>query len=219
LDQRVFYKYLLIERMITQTIFREPALVEEINNNTHIKIFEKDEEMIRPGDEIKFIPIVLSGCIRVIRVDEDGNELFLYHLFPGQTCAMSLTCCQAGKRSMVKAVAEDRTEVMQIPVNLTSDWYRFNEWKAYISNNYQNRFAELMDVVDLIAFNHMDMQLWHYLSERARALNTHILEVKHQEIADELHTHREAVSRLLRTMEQKKLVRLGRNQIELLRMD
>jgi len=200
-------------------LFREPGLVEEIKAHTFSKSFEKDDVIIRPGDEIRFIPIVMTGSIRVIRSDEDGNEFFLYHLYPGQTCAMSLTCCQAGKRSMVKAVAEDHTEVMQIPVDLTSDWFRFNEWKAYISSNYQNRFAELMEVVDLVAFNHMDMQLWHYLSLRAKATGSKLLHITHQEIADELHTHREAVSRLLRTMENKKLLRLGRNEIELLKAE
>lgn len=81
---------------------------------------------------------------------------------------------------------------------------------------YQNRFAELLNVIDLIAFSNMDKQLLHYLTERSKALNTRVLEITHQQIADELHTHREAISRLLRTMEQKKIVRLGRNNIEVL---
>ena len=196
--------------------FREPLLVEEIKKSARLKSFEKDETIMNPGDEILFIPIVLKGCIRILRSDEDGNEVFLYHLYPGQTCAMSLTCCQAGKKSMIKAVAENHTELLQIPVNLTSEWYKYTEWKAYISNNYNNRFAELMQVIDLIAFNHMDKQLLHYIEERCKALHTKIIDITHQQIADELHTHREAISRLLRTMEQKKLVKLGRNNIELL---
>ncbi|MEI6508279.1 MAG: Crp/Fnr family transcriptional regulator [Bacteroidota bacterium] len=196
--------------------FREPLLVEEINKSARLKSFEKDEAIMNPGDEILFIPIVLKGSIRILRSDEDGNEVFLYHLYPGQTCAMSLTCCQAGKKSMIKAVAETHTEMLQIPVQLTSDWYKYAEWKAYISSNYNNRFAELMEVIDLIAFNHMDKQLLHYIEERCKAMHTKILDITHQQIADELHTHREAISRLLRTMEQKKLVKLGRNSIELL---
>lgn len=196
--------------------FREPLLVEEINKSARLKSFEKDEAIMNPGDEILFIPIVLKGSIRILRSDEDGNEVFLYHLYPGQTCAMSLTCCQAGKKSMIKAVAEIHTEMLQIPVQLTSDWYKYAEWKAYISSNYNNRFAELMEVIDLIAFNHMDKQLLHYIEERCKAMHTKILDITHQQIADELHTHREAISRLLRTMEQKKLVKLGRNSIELL---
>ena len=196
--------------------FREPLLVDEINKSARLKSFEKDDTIMNPGDEILFIPIVLKGSIRILRSDDDGNEVFLYHLYPGQTCAMSLTCCQAGKKSMIKAVAETHTEILQIPVQLTSDWYKYAEWKAYISNNYNNRFAELMEVIDLISFNNMDKQLLHYIEERCKAMHTKILDITHQQIADELHTHREAISRLLRTMEQKKLVKLGRNSIELL---
>ncbi len=199
-----------------KSIFTDPSLNAEIEKYARLKTVAKGDVLVKPGDEILFIPIVMKGSIRIIRQDDDGAEVFLYHLYPGQTCAMSLTCCQSGKRSIIKAIAEDESEVLQIPVNLTEDWYKYPEWKAYISNNYNNRFAELMQVIDLIAFKNMDKQLLHYLEERSKALNTRVLEITHQEIADELHAHREAISRLLRTMEQKKLVRLRRNSIEVL---
>ncbi|MEO6903005.1 MAG: Crp/Fnr family transcriptional regulator [Bacteroidia bacterium] len=202
--------------IINNSIFSDPDLKLQIEKNAKRKIIQKGAILIKPGDEIIFIPIVIKGSIRVIRQNLDGQEVFLYHLYPGQTCAMSLTCCQSGKKSMVKAVAEDNAEILQIPIKLTEDWYKYPEWKAYISNNYNNRFAELMEVIDLIAFSNMDKQLLHYLEERAKALNTRVLEITHQQIADELHAHREAISRLLRTMEQKKLVCLGRNSIEVL---
>lgn len=203
--------------MITNnSIFSDPDLNLEIEKNAKRKVIQKGSVLIKPGDEIIFIPIVIKGSIRVIRQDLDGQEVFLYHLYPGQTCAMSLTCCQSGKKSMIKAIAEDDAEILQIPIKLTEDWYKYPEWKAYISNNYSNRFAELIQVIDLIAFSNMDKQLLHYLEERSKALNTRVLEITHQEIADELHAHREAISRLLRTMEQKKMVRLGRNNIEVL---
>jgi len=200
----------------SNSIFSDPNLNLEIEKNAKQKIIQKGAVLIKPGDEIIFIPIVIKGSIRIIRQDLDGQEVFLYHLYPGQTCAMSLTCCQSGKKSMVKAIAEIDSEILQIPIKLTEDWYKYPEWKAYISNNYNNRFAELLQVIDLIAFSNMDKQLLHYLEERSKALNTRVLEVTHQEIADELHAHREAISRLLRIMEKKKLVRLGRNNIEVL---
>jgi CRP/FNR family transcriptional regulator len=116
---------------------------------------------------------------------------------------------------MIKAIAELESRLLMIPVKLTEDWFRFPEWKAYISNNYQTRFAELLQVIDLIAFSNMDKQLLHYIKERAKALHVKVLDITHQEIAEELHTHREAISRLLRTMEQKGLVKLGRNSIQI----
>lgn len=198
------------------SLFTDKELLSEIEKNSRQRSFPKDTIITKPGDEILFVPIVTKGSIRIIRQNNDGQEVFLYHLYPGQTCAMSLTCCQAGQKSMIKAVAEVDTEIVQVPVKLMDEWFRFPEWKMYISSNYQNRFAELMEVIDLIAFSNMDKQLLHYLQERSKALNTRVLELTHQQIADELHTHREAISRLLRTMEQKKLVKLGRNNIELL---
>ncbi len=197
-------------------IFSDPVLVAEIEKHSRVKVLQKDEVLSNPGDDIVFIPIVMKGSIRIVRVDEQGREIFLYHLYPGQTCAMALTCCQAGKKSMVKAVAEITSVVMMIPVMLMEEWFIYPEWKAYVSSNYSNRFEELMEVIDLIAFNNMDKQLLHYLQERSKALNTRVLDLTHQQIADELHTHREAISRLLKTMEQKNLVRLGRNNIEML---
>ncbi len=163
-----------------------------------------------------FVPIVQKGVLRIVRQDDDGKEIFLYHLYPGQTCAMAINCCQTRKKSMVKAIAEDDTEVLQIPVSLVEEWFRYPEWKNFINSTYGTRFAELLEVIDLIAFSNMDRQVLHYLEERAKAANTRALYITHQQIADELHTHREAISRLLRTMEQKNIVKLGRNTIELL---
>lgn len=198
------------------SLFTDKELVSEIEKNSRKRSFPKDTVITKPGDEILFIPVVTKGSIRIIRENENGQEVFLYHLYPGQTCAMSLTCCQTGKKSNIKAVAETDVEMVQIPVNLMDEWFRYPQWKAYINSIYQNRFAELMEVIDLIAFSNMDKQLLHYLLERSKALNTRVLEITHQQIAEELHTHREAISRLLRTMEQKKLVKLGRNNIEVL---
>lgn len=201
---------------MSSTIFSDPQLLAELNKHSRIKTYEKDEVFINPGDDIVFLPIVLKGCLRIIRQAEDGREVFLYHLYPGQTCAMSLNCCQSGKKSMIKAIVEDKADILLVTVKETENWFIYPEWKAFVSSNYANRFEELIQVIDLIAFSHMDAQLLHYLQERAKALNTKKLDITHQQIADELHTHREAVSRLLRLMENKKLVKLGRNNIELL---
>jgi len=198
-----------------ELFFTDLALKREIIQQARVRNCHQDHVITQPGDEILFIPIVLSGCLRILRQNDDGQEVFLYHLYPGQTCAMSLTCCQSGKKSMIKAIAELESRLLMIPVKLTEDWFRFPEWKAYISNNYQTRFAELLQVIDLIAFSNMDKQLLHYIKERAKALNVKVLDITHQEIAEELHTHREAISRLLRTMEQKGLVKLGRNSIQI----
>ena len=202
--------------IVSSSLFKDASLVKEIEKYSKHKQLEKDEILMETGDSIQFIPIVQSGVLRIVRQDPDGKEVFLYHLYPGQTCAMALNCCQSGKKSMVKAIAEDKTEILLIPVQQIEDWFKYPEWRAFINTTYGNRFSELLNVIDMIAFNNLDKQLLHYLQQRAKAVNTKALYITHQEIADELHTHREVVSRLLRTMEEKKMVILGRNTIELL---
>lgn len=201
--------------MAEDIFFKDPQLLAEFRKNARHKKFDAGEVIMYPGNKIIYVPIVTKGSIRVLRENDDGKEVFLYHIYPGQTCAMSLNCCRASQTSMIKAVTEDDTEVYMIPAELVDEWFKFREWKEFVNNTYSNRFAELMNVIDLIAFSNMDAQLLHYLQKRAQALNTKALNITHQQIADELHTHREAISRLLRQMEQKNMVKLGRNVIEL----
>lgn len=199
-----------------ENLFTDKALIDEIRRYSRVKEIPKDGILMTPGDDVVFIPIVQKGVLRIIRKNEEGQEVFLYHLYPGDTCAMAINCCQAHQKSAVKAIAEDDTDVLLIPARQIDEWYKYPQWKNYINNTYGRRFSELIEVIDLIAFNNMDKQVLHYLHERAKAINTTALYITHQQIADELHTHREAISRLLRAMEQKNIVRLGRNTIELL---
>ncbi|RXF70589.1 Crp/Fnr family transcriptional regulator [Arcticibacter tournemirensis] len=201
---------------MSDLLFTDPRLQEEIKNNTRTKLISKDTTFLLPGDHIVFIPIVLKGVLRIVREDEEGREVFLYHLYPSETCAMAINCCQAGKKSMVKAIAEDDTELLLVPVKMIEDWFKYPEWRMFINNTYSTRFEELIRVIDLVSFSNLDQQILHYLEKRCTAAGSSTLTITHQQIADELHTHREAVSRLLRTMEEKKMVRLGRNSIELL---
>jgi len=199
-----------------QTLFSDQDLIAEINSQSRRKKLAREEVLIVPGNEVVFVPIVLNGVLRIIREDDEGREVFLYHLYPSQACAMAINCCQSGMKSMVKAVAEDETEVLLIPVNLIDQLFKYREWKTFINQTYSSRFAELIEVIDLIAFNNLDKKILNYLEKKKEALDTAIIPITHQQIAAELNTHREAVSRLLRSMEQKGIVKLGRNTIELL---
>ena len=196
-------------------IFSDPLLVAELARYARTRQITRDTVMMAPGDEVLFVPVVLRGVLRIVRQNEEGREVFLYHLYPGQSCAMAINCCQGRKKSSIKAIVEEDAEIMQVPVNMVDELFKYPEWKAFVNNTYSQRFAELLDVIDLIAFSNMDKQVLHYLQERAKAAGTKALYITHQNIADELHTHREAVSRLLRTMEQKNILKLGRNTIEL----
>ncbi len=201
---------------ILNSIFSDPALINEITSKSRQKKLLKEEILILPGDTLVFVPIVLSGVLRIVREDAEGREVFLYHLYPSQTCAMAVNCCQSRKKSMIKVIAEDEAEVLLVPTDLIDQLFKYPGWKEFINNTYNSRFAELIDVIDLIAFSSLDKKILNYLERKREALGTSALLITHQQIATELNTHREAVSRLLRTMEQKGIVKLGRNTIELL---
>lgn len=201
---------------ILNSIFSDKNLIDEILSKSRHKNLASDEVLILPGDALVFVPIVLSGALRIVREDDEGHEAFLYHLFPSQTCAMAVNCCQSRNKSMIKAIAEDEAEVLLVPTDLIDQLFKYPEWKTFINNTYSSRFAELIEVIDLIAFNSLDKKILNYLEKKKEALNTSTVFITHLQIATELNTHREAVSRLLRTMEQKGIVKLGRNTIELL---
>lgn len=201
---------------ILNSIFSDTALIQEITSKSRKKKLSKDEVLILPGDTLVFVPIVLSGVLRIVREDAEGREVFLYHLYPSQTCAMAVNCCQSRKKSMIKVIAEDEAEVLLVPTDLIDQLFKYPGWKEFINNTYSSRFAELIDVIDLIAFSSLDKKILNYLERKKEALSTSALLITHQQIATELNTHREAISRLLRTMEQKGIVKLGRNTIELL---
>ena len=198
------------------SLFSDPLLIEEINSKSRRKTLVKDDVLIFPGEVLVFVPIVLTGALRIVREDEEGREVFLYHLYPSETCAMAVNCCQSKKKSMIKAIAEDETEVLLVPNDLIDQLFKYPEWKSFINNTYSNRFAELIEVVDLIAFNSLDKKILNYLERKKEALHTSVLLITHQQIATELNTHREVVSRLLRTMQERGIVKLGRNTVELL---
>lgn len=175
---------------------------------------EKGKAIMEPGQFIKMVPIVLEGSIKVLRMDEEGRELFLYYLEPGQTCALSLTCCSSSKPSEIKAVAEENSVLLAIPVHIHEQWSdEFKQWKDFVSSTYQARFQEMLETLDAVAFKRMDERLMRYIVTRMKQAKANELHTTHQEIASELGTSREVISRLLKQLENKKWIELGRNVI------
>ena len=176
--------------------------------------FEPGQTIIAKGQYIKMVPIIIQGSVKVLRTDETGRELFLYYLESGETCAVSLTCCSTSSPSDIKAVAEEKTVILGIPVEKHEEWSnKYKQWKDFVAQTYQNRFQELLSTIDAIAFQKMDDRLLRYLATKSKQLNSLELSITHQEIAKELGTSREVISRLLKQLEKRKLVELGRNII------
>lgn len=192
----------------------DPLLLAEIEKHGRIQVYEPGQALIEPGQYVRMVPIILEGTVKVMRTNEEGHELFLYYIESGDTCAITLTCCSVANPSDIKAVAEERTRVIAVPTQKHEEWANeFRQWKDFVAQTYQKRFQELLKAVDDIAFKKMDERLLKFLVVKSKQLKSLELSMTHQEIASELGTSREVVSRLLKQLEKRKLVELGRNKI------
>ena len=194
----------------------EDELVDEIEEQGEFRTFPANEILMRKGQFIRSTMLVLNGLIKIYREDDDGNEFLMYYLKPGEACALSLVCAAKHEASPIMAKTVVETEVMMVPVDTMSEWMsKFKSWYQFVIETYRARFDELLVTLDNVAFRSMDERLEFYLKRAKDAQQTTLLNISHQEIAQELNTSREVISRLLKKMEQKGLVGLQRNAIEL----
>ncbi|HEX2898579.1 MAG TPA: Crp/Fnr family transcriptional regulator [Bacteroidia bacterium] len=193
----------------------EEDLVKEIATVGLFRRVKAGQTLMHVGDPFTHMPLVLAGAIKVMREDKDGNELLLYYLESGDTCAMSLSCCMGNKKSKVHTVAEEDSDLVMVPVEYLDRWLsKYQSWKAFIFESIRLRMDEFMETIDSIAFMRMDERLLKYLRDRVRVLGKTEIETTHQQIADDLHTSRVVVSRLIKQLEKLGQVKLGRNHIE-----
>lgn len=195
----------------------EMNLLKEMTEVGHFRELDKGEVLIGFGDHIRFFPLLFTGVIKIIREDEEGKEILLYYLYPGDSCAISLSCCMTAQLSSIKAVVEDQVEMLAIPIQYMDQWLvQYPSWKQFVMQTYQFRFEELLQTIDELAFNKMDDRLWSYLQNRSEAIQSKLLEITHLEIAKELGTSREVISRLLKKLEHQRKITMARNSIALL---
>lgn len=178
------------------------------------KHFAPGETIVTEYAPVRSIPIVTKGSVKVMQSDDTYKEMVLYYLRPGETCIMSFLAGLYHDTSKVKAVAEEESEVLFIPIDKIHDLIREHpEWLNYIFQIYHKRFEELLEVVDAVAFKNMDERLHQFLKKRAEVMGTNTLTMTHDQLAQELGTAREVISRLLKKMEAEGFVKLGRNKI------
>jgi len=204
-----------------QEIFKdifEPGLIRDIAKQGRLQSFNTGETIMDVGQTVRFMPIILKGNIKVTRMDDEGREILLYFVSGVESCAMTFTCCMQQKSSEIKASAEEDTLVIMIPVNLMDEWIvKYPTWKSFVMQTMMQRFNELLKTIDSIAFQKLDERLIQYLKDRSKAAGSSLLNVTHQQIADELATSRVVISRLLKKLENDNKILLYRNQIKLLK--
>jgi len=197
--------------------FFEDELLQEINNVGIFKEAPKGFTLIEIGSYIKSIPLLVSGAVKILRMDDKGDDLILYFLERGDTCAMTLSCCIGETKSEIRAITETDTKLIMIPIQKMSDWMgKYKSWQNFILESYHNRMMEMLEAIDAIAFLKMDERIFKYLKDKAMVNNNDVINITHQNIAYDLHTSRVVVSRLLKTLENDKKIELHRNSIKII---
>lgn len=173
--------------------------------------------LLEAGQMVHAMPIVLKGTLRITRNSESGHELLLYYVSANESCAMTFTCCMEQFPSEVKVVAEEDTNLLLVPITLMDEWMqKFPSWKTFVMTTIRNRFNELLSAIDQIAFHKLDERLLAYLKEKVQVSGSRDLDISHEQIALELASSREVISRLLKKLENEDVVVLGRNMIKVL---
>jgi len=195
----------------------EDALLQEINQVGTLREIPAGYKLIEIGEYVRSMPLLLTGAIKILRDDKDGDELLLYFLESGDTCAMTLSCCMGQTQSEIKAVAEMDTKLVMIPIQKMEEWTgRYKSWRNFVFQSYHHRLGELLETIDSIAFLNMDERLIKYLQNKVQIQQDPVIHNTHQEIAYELHTSRVVVSRLLKKLEKMGKIELQRNNIKVL---
>jgi CRP/FNR family transcriptional regulator len=196
----------------------EPALVGEIEKYCRILTAKEGDVILKTGQAPKVIPIMLKGNLKISRIDENGRELLLYYVSPSESCAMTFTCCMQHFPSEIEATAESDVEYLAVPNQVMDEWItKYPGWKNFVMLTIRNRFLEMLHAIDQLAFQKLDERLIRYLKEKSKATGSALINLSHEQIAGELATSREVISRLLKKLEQDKKLLLYRNQIKLLK--
>ena len=181
-----------------------------------LKTFEEGEELMRTGQYFRSTMLIVEGLVKLYREGDNGGEFFVYYIEPGNACALSMVCASQQKTSELMARAMTPSKAIMVPIDkMDALMLEHKSWYYFVLETYRARFEEMLTVVDAIAFKAMDERLEFYLKNQARTLETTIIKTTHQEIANDLNTSREVISRLLKKMEQNGMISLHRNQIDM----
>ncbi|WP_420321486.1 Crp/Fnr family transcriptional regulator [Flagellimonas sp.] len=198
----------------------ENSLIDEILQVGTFKEVPAGHTLMNIGEYVSAMPLLISGVIKVLREDRDGDELLLYYLEKGDTCSMTMSCCMGNAKSEIRAIAETDTKLIMVPIQKMEEWLaKYKSWRNFVFDSYQNRLNELLQTLDSVAFDAMDERLINYLKDKVRFSENNVIQNTHQEIAYDLHTSRVVVSRLLKKLEQLGKIELGRNYLRVLKLD
>jgi len=197
----------------------EDDLLNEIAQVGTYKEIPAGFKLIEIGEYIKGMPLLVSGAVKVMREDKEGDELLLYYLEKGDTCSVTMSCCMGQIKSEIRAVAESDTVLIMVPIRKMEEWAaKYKSWRNFVFQSYHTRLNEVLHILDSVAFDKMDQRLVNYLKEKVRINKTNTIHNTHQDIAYDLHSSRVVISRLLKKLEQMGRIELHRNHIKIINL-
>jgi CRP/FNR family transcriptional regulator len=201
------------KELIKQFPLFDQELAAFISEEAETKVFNQGEVLMRPGQFFKYAMLVVRGRVKLFREGDEGEEFFMYYLEPGNACALSMLCMARSQSSSIMAIAVEETEVVMIPIQHMDNLMKnYPSWYHFVIETYRSRFEEVLNVIDQIAFKNMDQRLEWYLKRQADVLGPN-LNLTHQQIATDINSSREVVSRLLKKLENNGVVVVERNHI------
>ena len=194
----------------------ETRLINDIANNAQYATFKKGDILIDIGAEMTHIPLIIKGLVKILREDYHEDEILLYFLEEGDTCAISFVNCINQSKSMFRATVEEDVDCIMFPVNKIEEWItKYKTWRVFLIDSYHDRLMEMTEAIKSLAFLNLDDRLIKYLTKQVEIKKSHNLNITHQEIANDLHTSRVVISRLLKTLEHEGKIELGRHKIHI----
>ena len=179
----------------------EDGLYEAILEHAEIKEIPAGTPLLKVGQNIRSTMMVVEGTVKLYQENEEGDEYFMYYISPGQACAVSMVCSFQSEQSQVLAKALTNVTLLTIPIKYMDEWLNeFKSWHYFVIKTYRTRFEELLKTVNEVAFKNMDERLEFYLKQQVEKFGT-TLKLTHQEIATDLNSSREVISRLMKKMD------------------
>lgn len=198
----------------------DAELLDEMRQEGRIANFSPGEEIMDIGQQVTRFPIILSGSLKVMTENEKGQEMLLYFLESGDTCAMTMQCCFGNKKSSIRVVSETDTEILFVPVQKMEEWLlKYSSWRSFVFDNYQARLDEMLHAVDQLAFDNLEERLYKYLKDKAMVNRNPKIEITHHQAATDLNTSRVVVSRLMKKLEKQNLIAQERGTVKILEFE
>jgi len=194
----------------------EQDLLQEICNNGILKYAEPEKIILEIRRDIKFIPLIVSGIVKVMHRDGKGNGIFLHYLLENQSSAIAISFALEGKKSEIRLEAQSNITYIAIPSKVVDSWFlKFKSWRNFYFKLNRQQTSFLIRTIQDIAFTSLEERLLKYLEQTSLISNNNKISRKHFDIARDLKVSREAVSRTLKKLEKEEIISLGRNKITL----